>query len=130
MSEPTTMYDAVGGEPTFEALTVAFYEQVKVDDIIGPMYPEDDWEGAKDRLKWFLMQYWGGPRTYERERGAPMMRRRHFPYPIDPPAAERWLELMTNALDDVAPGRINDEQRAAIFNHMERMAYTVLNKPY
>ena len=129
-SQETSLYEAVGGEETFARLAKRFYDQVKVDDILGPMYPDDDWEGAENRLKWFLAQYWGGPRDYQNNRGNPMLRRRHFPFEIDPPAAERWLKLMGNSLAEIDSGTINDAQRAAIWNHMERVAYMVINKPY
>lgn len=124
----TSLYEAVGGEDTFRRLVARFYEQVKVDDIMAPMYPDDDWEGAEDRLRWFLIQYWGGPRTYAEQRGNPMLRRRHFPFEIDAAAAERWLELMGNSLAEIDSDTIDDAQREAIWNHMQRAAYMVINK--
>ena len=51
-----TMYEALG-EDFFRRLVAGFYKQVRVDDLIGPMYPEDDFDGAEDRLRWFLVQY-------------------------------------------------------------------------
>ena len=93
-----TLYDAVGGDPFFHRLVHGFYSQVKEDDLIGPMYPEQDFEGAENRLRWFLVQYWGGPREYQEKRGNPMLRRRHFPFPIGEPEAERWLTLMGNSM--------------------------------
>ena len=128
--QENSLYDAVGGAETFARLAKGFYDQVKTDDILGPMYPDDDWEGAENRLRWFLAQYWGGPRDYQENRGNPMLRRRHFPFEIDPPAAERWLELMKASLDDIDHQTITEEQRAAIWNHMQRVAYMMINKPH
>ena len=88
-----TLYEAVGGEEFFHRLVEGFYSQVKEDDIIGPMYPDDDWEGAQNRLRWFLAQYWGGPRTYQEQRGNPMLRRRHFPFAIGEEFASKWQFL-------------------------------------
>ncbi len=31
---------------TFDKLVGGFYAQVRTDDVIGPMYPDQDWEGA------------------------------------------------------------------------------------
>ena len=59
-----SVYEAIGGTPTFERLVHGFYDQVKEDDVIGPMYPDQDWEGAEQRLTWFLIQYWGGPQHF------------------------------------------------------------------
>ncbi|AKK11683.1 globin domain-containing protein [Corynebacterium uterequi] len=123
----TSLYDAVGGEPTFRRLVSGFYDRIKTDDLLSPMYPEDDLAGAEDRLLWFLTQYWGGPRTYQERRGHPMLRRRHFPFHIDNAAAERWLELMSAALADIDADTIDDDARAAMWNHMQRVAYMMIN---
>lgn len=124
-----SMYEAIGGEETFRKMVRGFYAQVPGDDILGPMYPADDMDGAEDRLLWFLAQYWGGPRTYQEKRGNPMLRKRHFPFEIDSAAAFRWLELMERSLDQIGPEFINEEQRAAIWNHMQRVAFMMINKP-
>lgn len=64
MTSTENFYDSVGGEDTFNLIVHRFYEQVRTDDILGPMYPQDDWEGAEARLRMFLVQYWGGPKDY------------------------------------------------------------------
>ena len=33
-------------EAAFTRLVAAFYRRVRMDDVIGPLYPEDDWAGA------------------------------------------------------------------------------------
>ena len=55
---------AVGGEPTFRKLVDEFYAGVADDPLLRPLYPEEDLGPAADRLRLFLMQYWGGPGTY------------------------------------------------------------------
>ena len=82
-----TFYDEVGGAPTFTRLIAHFYAAVRTDPVIGPLYPQDDWEGAEVRLRSFLEQYWGGPTTYSQQRGHPRLRMRHAPFAIGP--AER-----------------------------------------
>lgn len=89
--------------PFFEALVTRFYAGVATDDVLRPLYPEPDLGPATRRLTLFLAQYWGGPRTYEAERGHPRLRQRHFPFVIDPIARDRWLLHMRAALADVAP---------------------------
>lgn len=98
MIESRTFFDRVGGMPFFDALVAAFYRDVATDDILRPLYPETDLEPAKRRLTLFLAQYWGGPRTYEAERGHPRLRMRHAPFAIDAAARDRWLTLMRGAL--------------------------------
>ena len=128
-SEPErTLFDALGGDTFFRPLVAGFYAQVKEDDLIGPMYPDQDWEGAENRLRWFLEQYWGGPRTYQERRGNPMLRRRHFPFPIGEAEAERWLELMGRSLDQFTEDQLPPAYRAQLWNHMQRVAYMMINQ--
>src|ERR1700722_20063810 len=64
-----SFYDAVGGAETFHALGSRFYPQVPEDEILRELYPADDLAAAEERLRMFLEQYWGGPRTYSDQRG-------------------------------------------------------------
>jgi hemoglobin len=105
-AESITLYDAVGGMPFFEALVDKFYAGVEHDDVLAPLYPEaPDFSGARHRLTLFLAQYWGGPTTYNDERGHPKLRMRHFPYPVGPLQRDHWLLHMTAAVRsmDVEP---------------------------
>ena len=43
------------GEDGFARLVAAFYAQVPGDDILGPMYPQEDMAGAEERLRDFLV---------------------------------------------------------------------------
>jgi hemoglobin len=88
------------GEAGVEALVAAFYRRVRVDDVIGPLYPEGDWEGAERRLRDFLVFRLGGSDRYVRERGHPRLRMRHLPFVIGCAERDRWLELMEAALDE------------------------------
>ena len=97
-----TVYDVVGGMSAFEALVDRFYEGVVADEVLRPMYVEEDLTGAKRRLALFLAQYWGGPTTYLEERGHPRLRMRHAAYPIDESMRDRWLSHMNAALDAVS----------------------------
>ena len=97
-TDTTTLYDRAGGMPFFERLVARFYQGVETDPILRPLYPEADLAGAQRRLTLFLAQYWGGPRTYDDERGHPRLRMRHAPFAIDAAARDRWLELMRGAL--------------------------------
>lgn len=88
------------GEDGFHRLVAAFYKQVPKDEILGVMYPADDLEGAEQRLRDFLIFRFGGPSRYLELRGHPRLRMRHFPFPITQAARNRWLQLMTTAMEE------------------------------
>lgn len=75
-----------------------FYRAVADDPQLRPLYPEADLQPAQRRLTLFLIQYWGGPRTYDDERGHPRLRMRHAPFAIGPAERDRWLVHMRQAL--------------------------------
>jgi hemoglobin len=91
---------AVIGHEGFERLVAAFYRQVPGDDVLGPLYPSKDFAGAEKRLRDFLLFRFGGPSTYLETRGHPRLRMRHAPFPIGTAARDRWVQLMSRALED------------------------------
>ena len=93
------IYNAIGSEG-IGRLVRAFYQQVPQDDVLGPMYPADDLQGAEDRLRMFLIFRFGGPQDYLQHRGHPKLRLRHAPFPIDHAARDRWIQLMDSALQE------------------------------
>ena len=88
------------GEDGFNRLVAAFYKRVKTDDLLGKMYPPNDFENAEQRLRLFLIQRFGGPATYSNERGHPRLRMRHAPFDVDVLARNRWIKLMTEAMTE------------------------------
>ncbi len=121
----TTLYEQVGGEPFFERLVDAFYEVVATDEILRPMYPDDLVE-ARRHLVLFLVQYWGGPSTYQEERGHPRLRMRHAPFHITKKARDAWLAAMTTALQSVR-GELTDEQFADMTSYFDMAAHQLRN---
>lgn len=120
-----TVFDSVGGHPTFERLVDVFYQHVDRDEILIAMYPEGhELTGAKHRLQTFLEQYFGGPATYQEERGHPRLRMRHFPYAIDFDARDRWLACMRTALDAVELPPLYD---GIFWDYFQRAATAMVN---
>ncbi|SCF41237.1 hemoglobin [Micromonospora matsumotoense] len=120
----TTLFEAVGGEPTFRRLVDRFYAGIATDPLLRPMYPEDDLGPAAERMTLFLMQYWGGPNTYSAQRGHPRLRMRHAPFRIGPAERDAWLRHMRRAVDDLA---LPPEIDAALWDYLERAAYFMVN---
>jgi len=93
---------ALVGEQGFARLTAAFYRRVPDDDLLGPMYPAHDLAAAEQRLRDFLVGRLGGPPRYIEQRGHPRLRARHAPFRIDQAARDRWLALMSEAIEEAA----------------------------
>jgi hemoglobin len=119
-----SFYDEIGGTATFEKLIARFYEGVATDPILRPMYPEEDLGPAADRLRMFFEQYWGGPKTYQEQRGHPRLRMRHTPYAIDEAARDSWLRLMREAMDTL---ELTEEQDDRLWEYMIMAAWGMQN---
>jgi hemoglobin len=125
----TTLYDEVGGEPTFRRLVDLFYSEVENDPVLRPLYEDEDLGpggAARDRLALFLMQYWGGPTTYSDTRGHPRLRMRHGGWQITTRERDAWLSHMLPA---VAKLDIPDDARAQLFDYLESAAHALVNAP-
>jgi len=120
-----TFYEAVGGAPTFERLVARFYEGVAADPVLRPLYPEPDLAAAEERLRLFLIQYWGGPTTYSDTRGHPRLRMRHAPFAIGPAERDAWLRHMTGAVEslELPPGL-----EAQLLSYLQGAAEAMMNR--
>lgn len=119
-----TFFEQVGGEPTFRRLVHRFYQGVAGDELLRPMYPEEDLGPAEERLTLFLMQYWGGPRTYSEQRGHPRLRMRHVPFRVDRAAHDAWLKHMRAAVDELA--LLTDAERQ-LWDYLTYAAASMVN---
>ncbi|WP_199430582.1 globin [Qaidamihabitans albus] len=123
-SDPRTFYEAVGGEPTFRKIVARFYAEVAEDEVLRPLYPEEDLGPAEERLRLFLMQYWGGPHTYSDQRGHPRLRMRHAPFKVGPIERDAWLRAMRIAVDESG---IEEPYRQELWNYLEMAANSMMN---
>jgi len=125
-ARPESLYEAVGGEETFRRIVDAFYAGVAADPVLLALYPEDDLGPAAERLRMFLIQYWGGPSTYQEQRGHPRLRMRHAPFPIGAAARDAWLRHMRAALDSVGLAPAYDQ---ALWEYLRSAAESMRNVP-
>ena len=119
-----SFFDAVGGEDTFRRLVDAFYAGVAADPILRALYPEDDLGPAAERLRMFLIQYWGGPTTYSQLRGHPRLRMRHAPFAIGSTQRDAWLRHMRDAVDSLG---LPEPHHSALWDYLERAAHFMVN---
>lgn len=123
--KPQSVYELLGGEEPLRQLVDAFYDKVATDVVLRPMYPADLME-SKRRLILFLVQFFGGPTHYSRERGHPRLRMRHFPFAIDRQARDHWLNHMWAAIDETG---ISEPARSMMRDYFERSSAFLINRP-
>ncbi len=122
--EELDLYSVIG-EEGFQRLIGEFYTQVRYDDILGPLYPQNEFDAAEGRLRDFLIGRFGGPQRYIENRGHPRLRMRHARFPVTQAARDRWMKLMDHALARVAlPGEAEQILRA----YFESTATAMINR--
>jgi hemoglobin len=120
-----TLYDLAGGEETFRQLVSRFYAGVAGDPVLRRLYPEEDLGPAEERLRMFLVQYWGGPRTYSERRGHPRLRMRHAPFGIGERERDAWLRHMREAVESL---RLPADQERTLWSYLETAAHSMQNR--
>ena len=95
--------------------------------LLRPVYPGADLGPAEEHLRLFLIQYWGGPRTYSEQRGHPKLRMRHAPFRIGEAERDAWLGHMRTALDEL---RLDPQLDAQIWDYLVTAAYSLVNSPH
>lgn len=123
--EPTSFFEAVGGEETFRRLVHAFYQGVAADPQLRAVYPSRDLGPAEEHLRQFLIQYWGGPATYSELRGHPRLRMRHRHFRIGEAERDAWLRHMRAALDEIGLDRTHD---ARLWEYLVMAAHSLVNQ--
>ncbi len=121
---PRTFYEAAGGEETFTRLVHRFYEEVAADPVLRPVYPAKDLGPAEEHLRLFLIQYWGGPTTYNELRGHPRLRMRHARFDIGEAERDAWLRHMRTALDELGLDAALDAQ---LWDYLVMAAHSLVN---
>lgn len=123
-STAQTFYDEIGGLPTIAKIVDRFYEGVATDEVLRPLYPEEDLGPAAERFTLFLAQYWGGPTTYSDNRGHPRLRMRHAPFAVTPVARDHWLRHFRAGLD---AANLTPEQDAKFWDYVTHAAQFMVN---
>jgi hemoglobin len=124
VTAPATFYDEIGGHEVFAGIVARFYQTVATDPVLLPLYPEADLGPAEVRLRMFLEQYWGGPRTYQDLRGHPRLRMRHAPFVIGPRERDAWLAAMRTAVDGA---NLAEQHRERLWAYLEMAADSMVN---
>ena len=119
-----SLYDRLGPD-AFTEVVHRFYLGVREEPVLVRLYPADEMEAAEERLRLFLLQYWGGPTTYSDARGHPRLRMRHAPFHIGPAARDAWLHRMGVAVDSM---NFDDDVRTALLEYFSIAAHSMQNQ--
>lgn len=114
------------GEDGVTEMVRRFYQRIPGDELLGPMYPANDLDGAEQRLRNFLLFRLGGSSRYIEERGHPRLRQRHAPFAVDLAARDRWIELMTEAMNET---EMPDGIRTGLREFLGEVATFLINRP-
>jgi hemoglobin len=106
-----------------------FYLGVAGDPLLRPLYPDDLTE-ARQHLALFLVQYWGGPSTYNEVRGHPRLRMRHVPFVIGPAERDAWLQHMQGAVSFMAEQvGLTEADTDELHAYFDMAAHSLMNTP-
>lgn len=113
-----TLYEWLGGMDVLNRLTARFYEHVREDPLLAPIFAN---MGADhpEHVAAFLAEVLGGPTTYsERHGGHPHMIRRHLKRHLTQEQRRRWVALLLETADEQ---RLPDdpEFRSALVGYLE-----------
>ncbi|MBS2036890.1 globin [bacterium] len=119
------LYEQLGGERFFRDLVSRFYVGVAQDPVLRPLYPEEDLGPAEERLRLFLMQYFGGPTTYSEQRGHPRLRMRHMGFAVGEAEQQAWLRHMRLSLDQA---QLSPELEEPVWSYFLQAAQFLRNR--
>ncbi len=113
-----TLYEWAGGAPALDRLTSRFYEKVKADPLLEPLFaamPDDH----PHHVALWLGEVFRGPAAYSAELGGySRMMRHHLGRSIRPEQRARWVALLAGTADEV--GLPDDpEFRSAFVAYLE-----------
>jgi hemoglobin len=119
MTDPVpTLYEWAGGQSAFERLTEVFYEKVRQDELLEPVFRGMPPDHPKHVAAW-LAEVFGGPTRYTDEHGGyPYMMAKHRGRALTEHMRRRWVDLICDAADD-AGMPADPEFRSAFVAYIE-----------
>lgn len=103
MEPDPTLYDSLGGLPALRRLSDAFYERVLADELLAPVFANFERRHVEHVAVW-LAEVFGGPTEFTASLGGHQsLLRSHLGLGIQDEHRQRWLELMSAAVEDTFP---------------------------
>lgn len=113
-----SLYEWVGGIDALNRLTTRFYEHVKKDSLLAPVFAR---MGAEHpgHVAAFLAEVLGGPSKYSEQHGGhPHMIRQHLNRHLKQEQRRRWVSLLLETADELNIPE-DPEFRSALVGYLE-----------
>jgi hemoglobin len=120
----TTAKNDIANRNDIKNLVNSFYDKVKADDLLGPVFSHVDWPHHLPIMYDFWSSMLLGDQTYK---GNPLQK--HLPLPINSDHFNRWLALFTETVNENFTGEKAEEVKmrahsiAGIFQHRMGLTY-------
>ena len=119
MSDRQTIFEAIGGIDQVDALVDRFYDLMDLESQFKELRTvhAPDLSNSREKLKFFLTGWMGGPDIYSPKYGHPMLRARHLPFQIGLLERAQWLACMYRAMEECGiQGNIAKQLEESFFN--------------
>ena len=113
-----TLYEWVGGSEALRRLTTRFYEHVRDDSLLAPIFAH---MGADHpaHVAAFLAEVLGGPTAYSEQHGGhPHMIQQHLNRHLTQEQRRRWVGLLLDTADELSLPE-DPEFRSALVGYLE-----------
>ena len=105
MSPEPSFYDELDGISGLRRLSNSFYDRVLADPLLAPVFANFERRHVEHVAVW-LAEVFGGPAEFTATLGGHQsLLSSHLGLAIRDEHRERWIELMSAAVDEVYPGR-------------------------
>lgn len=113
-----TLYDWLGGMEALRRLTARFYEHVRGDALLGPVFMHMSADHP-EHVAAFLAEVLGGPDAYSAQHGGhPRMIQHHLNRHLTQEMRRRWVGLLLETADELAMPD-DPEFRSALVGYLE-----------
>jgi hemoglobin len=101
MEQPVpTLYEWAGGDAALQQLTEVFYDRVRADPVLAPVFAHMSRDHPRHVATW-LAEVFGGPSRYTDEHGGyPHMVAKHLDRALTEEQRVRWVQLICASADE------------------------------